>query len=422
MSTSSIKYQPEACDILQHLFKKKRINDRTIHFAATFSEHLNLECLKKSVDLSAGAFPLIRCGFQENSGKPYWKDKGYTSDDMVKLIETKDVNSAVWEFLLMEADEINGPQLKIGIIRSNQTDTLCVTINHMICDAAGCKDYLYWLSSIYTKAGKDPNYRPESLTGRRNLGQIMKTFSWAERVRIFAGSNDMKKHDEARFDFEGDLNNPFIELRTVPREKFRRLKDDAKALGATINDVLLTAYIRSLNQYFGHSIALPCSVDLRKYLPGRKAGSICNLVTNLKCDIGPDIGAAFDITLEKVKQEMNRQKTDIRCMKSIWLMEAGFGILPYRIMEKIIDWAFVNPPIAFTNLGILNKEKLEFGENKMTGAFMTGSVKYIPYFQIAVSTFDDVMTLSANLYGTQADRNKISHFLDGMILELYAAI
>lgn len=422
MSTSCVTYHAEACDILQHLFRKKRINDRTIHFAATFLEHLDLECLKKSVDLSADAFPLIRCGFQETNGRPCWKDRDYTSDHMVKLIETKDVNSSMWEFLRMDADEINGPQLKIGIIRSDQADTLCVTINHMICDAAGCKDYLYWLSSIYTKMGKDPDYRPEPLTGKRNLGQIMKTFSWAERLRIFSGSNDMKKHDAARFDFEGDLNNPFIEMRTVPREKFRRLKEDAKALGATINDTVLTAYIRSLNQYFGHSIALPCSVDLRKYLPGRKAGSICNLVTNLNCDIGPDIGASFDATLKKVKLEMSRQKADIRCMKSIWLMETGFGILPYRTMEKAIDWAFANPPIALTNLGILDKEKLRFGEHKMTDTFMTGSIKYIPYFQIAVSTFDDMMTLSVNLYGTQTDRKKISHFLDGMISELYAAI
>lgn len=76
MSTSCVTYHAEACDILQHLFRKKRINDRTIHFAATFLEHLDLECLKKSVDLSADAFPLIRCGFQETDGRPCWKDRG----------------------------------------------------------------------------------------------------------------------------------------------------------------------------------------------------------------------------------------------------------------------------------------------------------------------------------------------------------
>ena len=422
MSKSLVKYHAEAWDILQHLFKEKSINDRTIHFAATFSGSLDLECLKKSVDLSADAFPMIRCGFPEHGGRPYWEDKGYTSDDMVEFLETKDVAASVWKTLRKEADETNGPQVKITVIRDGKTDTLCVTINHMICDAAGFKEYLSFLSSIYTGVEKDPKYRPVPLTGNRDLRQVVKTFSWSDRIKIFTGSNDMTKPDTAKFDFEGDLNRPFIEMKTVPREKVRLLKDYAKLHGATVNDVLLTAYIRTLYQHLGRVVAVPCAVDLRKYLPNRKAGSICNLVTNLKCDIGDDIGVSFDCTLEKVKEKMAQQKADIISLKSILLMEVAFRVIPYRIMGKAVDPFFSNPPIALTNLGILDKEKLAFGETKMTGAFMTSSIKYAPYFQIAVSTFDNVMALSANLYGTQADRNKISSFLTAVISELYGAV
>lgn len=336
--------------------------------------------------------------------------------------QERDVDAAVWKTLQKEADEINGPQVKITIIRNGKTDTLCVTINHMICDAAGFKDYLYLLSSIYTGVEKDPGYCPVPLTGKRNLRQIMKTFSWFDRLKIFTGNNDMTKPDTAKFDFEGDLKHPFIEMKTIPREKVRQLKDYAKLRGATVNDVLLTAYIRTLYQQFGRVVAVPCAVDLRKYLPNRKAGSICNLVTNLTCDIGADIGTSFDRTLEKVKERMDQQKADIVSLKSILLMEAAFRVIPYRIMGKAVDPFFSNPPIAFTNLGILDKGKLTFGTAKMTGAWMTSSIKYVPYFQIAVSTFDDVMALSANLYGTQADRDKISSFLTEMVSELYGAV
>lgn len=422
MSKSPVKYRAEACDILQHLFKEKSINDRTIRFAATFSENLNMECLKKSVDLSADAFPLIRCGFREHNGRPCWEDKGYTSDDMVEFIEVEDAEANVWQYLRKEADEKNGPQVKIGIIRSGKTDTLCVTVNHMLCDAAGFKDYLYLLSSIYTGVEKDPDYRPVSIMGRRDLFQVVKNFSWLDRIKIFTGKNDLTKPDTAKFDFEGDPSRPFTEMKTVPREKVRLLKDYAKLRGATVNDVLLTAYIRTLYQYFGRVVAVPCAVDLRKYLPNRKAGSICNLVTNLKCDIGSDIGASFDRTLEKVKEKMDRQKADITSLKSILLMEAAFRVIPYRIMGKAVDPFFSNPPIAFTNLGVLDKGKLTFGKTKMADAFMTSSIKYVPYFQIAVSTFDDVMALSSNLYGSQSDKNIISDFLTSVVSELHGAV
>jgi len=146
--------------------------------------------------------------------------------------------------------------------------------NELLCDAAGFKDYLYLLSSLYTGVEKGPDYRPISRMGKQNLFQVVKNFSWLDRIKIFTRKNDLTKPDTAKFDFEGDLNHPFTELKTVPREKVRLLKDYAKLRGATVNDVLLTAYIRTLYQYFGRVVAVPRVVDLRKYPPNRKAGSI----------------------------------------------------------------------------------------------------------------------------------------------------
>ncbi|WP_318066929.1 hypothetical protein [Clostridium boliviensis] len=45
-------------------------------------------------------------------------------------------------------------------------------------------------------------------------------------------------------------------------------------------------------------------------------------------------------------------------------------------------------------------------------------MKYSPYFQLAVSTFDNKPVLSVNLLGSENDRVKISSFLDKVVLEL----
>ncbi|MNP48789.1 hypothetical protein D3C76_1429300 [compost metagenome] len=84
----------------------------------------------------------------------------------------------------------------------------------------------------------------------------------------------------------------------------------------------------------------------------------------------------------------------------------------------IIKKKFTNPLIAFTNIGILDKTRLKFGKVEITKAYMTGSIKYSPYFQLAISTFDNQAILSVNLYGTQSDRNTISFFLDKLVQEL----
>ena len=148
-------YHVEAWDILQNLFKVKKINNHVLHFAAEFSSELDFECIKKAVGLLSGGFPLICCGYAENGcRRPVWVDKGYQPEDIASLIETEDSAESTRKFLCQEIDQKNGPQMKIGVIRSENTDTLCIIINHMLCDAAGFKDVLYTLSSIYTHLEK----------------------------------------------------------------------------------------------------------------------------------------------------------------------------------------------------------------------------------------------------------------------------
>lgn len=88
------------------------------------------------------------------------------------------------------------------------------------------------------------------------------------------------------------------------------------------------------------------------------------------------------------------------------------------MVRNIVKEKFANPFIAFTNIGILDKKRLAFGNVEITKAYMTGSIKYSPYFQLAISTFDDQAVFSVNLYGTQSDRNTISIFLEKLVEEL----
>ena len=50
--------------------------------------------------------------------------------------------------------------------------------------------------------------------------------------------------------------------------------------------------------------------------------------------------------------------------------------------------------------------------------YLTGAIKQVPYFQIAVSTYEGVCTISSNLYGTENDKKNIEQFLFDMRKEL----
>lgn len=417
----SISFQAEAWDILQYLFEVKKINDHTLHFAAEFSGKIDVEKLKTAVNISADVFPLIVCRFTESEGRPFWRDGGYTADEIVTCSVTDKTEKSVNDFICTRVEAFNGPQVKIRVIRNGNNDTLVVLMNHMLCDAAGFKDYLYLLSDIYSNLEENPDYCPDTF-GSRRICQLLKSFSVHDKMKILFSKNNMCIHDPTAFELIGDPETPFIEQRKIPHDMFCSLKKYVNQHDATVNDLFLSAYIRSLYKIFGHAVVIPCTVDLRKYLPSRKAEGICNLCTNLSCDIGQEIGQAFDQTLDKVKRAMDQEKASTSCLKSITLLEKVFDTLPYKTAKKIVDKSFSNAPIAFTNIGVLDKSRLTFGRAKINQAYMTGSIKYAPYFQLAVSTFDDQATLSVNLYGAQSDRNKVSRFLDGIVHELQSAV
>jgi NRPS condensation-like uncharacterized protein len=103
-----LRFPAEAWDILQSLFKEQKINDHTLHFAASFSGKLDLDLLKNSVSLSADAFPLIRCRFNNTGRRPYWEEIRYSTDEMVSFSETGNAAKNIDKFLGIALDETIG--------------------------------------------------------------------------------------------------------------------------------------------------------------------------------------------------------------------------------------------------------------------------------------------------------------------------
>jgi len=203
-----------------------------------------------------------------------------------------------------------------------------------------------------------------------------------------------------------------VVIRKILPERFLFIKAYAKENKATLNDVLLAAYIRSLHKALKiNHISLPCPIDLRRYLPNKRSEGICNLTSNIICDIGSDIGDTYKETLLKVRESMNAEKDSFSCLNGPFMLEMLFSMLPYKKAKQIVSKIFNNPPIAMTNIGIIHKNNLMFDGLNIKDTFISGSIKYKPYFQIAITTFDNKITLSVNFCGTENDRIKIIEFL-----------
>ena len=59
--------------------------------------------------------------------------------------------------------------------------------------------------------------------------------------------------------------------------------------------------------------------------------------------------------------------------------------------------------IAYTNLAIIDRRKLDFGAGEIANCFITGGFRQMPRYQIAVSSFAGALTLAANVIGTPVE-------------------
>lgn len=415
-----MRYKSVVWDTMQQMFIK--FNDHVLHSVIWFDSHIDEDCLKKAVSISANSFPIIKSRFVQDSSVrvPYWEECGFSADDMVKLVETDDIERKINKLIVYKIDEHKGPQLRVWIIRGRENDALCTVLNHMTADAGGFREYLYLLSSIYSALKENPDYVCSRKMGSRNMRQIFKRFSLKDRLKILTTSAQLSKYDNgSSIDFEGDNSNPFIVRHKISRDKFLFMKDFSKKNGGTVNDALLAVYVRALFKVFNMKrVPLPCPVDLRKYLPGKKTEGIANYISNMICDVECSSSDSFKDTLLKVKKCMDKEKDSFSCLNGPFMLQMAYDVLPYNLFKKTVYKSFSNPPLAMTNIGVIDKKKLVFKGMNVTDAFISGSIKFKPYFQIAVTTFDNEVTLTVNFHGTQNDKKKIENFLDAFEMQM----
>jgi NRPS condensation-like uncharacterized protein len=426
--TTYKKYKAEPLDVMQYFYGS--VHEPFIHGFIQVKDHIDVLILKRAVTLSLKAAPVLGCCFVESAWHPYWKAGGFTGEDIVKVcnieerpmknVKELDEEKIINRLLATPLDIYKGPQLKINLFKGKDNDTICVIINHMVTDGVGFKEYMYMLCNLYSKLEKNIDYNPTLKAYPRSTGLIFQNFSTAEKLQIIFSKYDYSKQKQQSGVFlEGDKNNPLFITHNIAREEFTGIKSYVKKQGITVNDMLLTAYARLLYKKAGmERCIIPCPVNLRKYLSDHQKHGISNFISYYYCDINIKETDSFRDTLSLVASQMTRQKESLNSLKSIIMLETAFHFIPFFVLKKYFLKSFAVPMFSLTNFGVLDKNLLKFGKNEISEVYLTATIKYVPYNQIVITTYDDSCTLSCNLYGTLNDKVWIKDFLRGMEEEI----
>ena len=416
-----MSYTAEVFDQIQLLFGINGFNDHQLHCVLRFDRLPDSEALKQAVLLSIEAIPILGARYMQGA-RPLWTS--LDPQDFGRAFVLAQTEIEFEDFLVSPVDESLGPQVRFCLLNSSPF-AIAFKMNHMVCDAADFKQYIYFLCSIYSRLLTEPSYRPSAITGDRSMRGVLKRFGLGVKLKsLFQQSKENNLTGSVRFPLsENEAERPFILTRKLVRERTAALKAYGKANRATLNDLLLTAYYRALFQRLGLSpgtaLQLPIMIDMRRYLD--KSGR-CTALTNLSSTVltqleyRPDEN--FEATLRRVKAIMDQKKGSNLGLNGFIKLDMIYRILGDRIANRLLRSVLKNPLICMTNVGILDADQISFGDLHPQDAFLCGSIKYKPYFQLALSSYDGELILSVNLSGSASDQVRIQSFFDELEAEL----
>jgi NRPS condensation-like uncharacterized protein len=402
-----------------------------------FDGHLDFNKLSRAVRLSVDAQPIFGCRFIE-SDPPYWKRLNDIDNiTFCSLEETGNSEEAVQRFIESPLDMDNDPMVKLKLIRAEQYDTLCVKINHTCCDAAGVKEYIQLLSGIYCSIDQENNaYLPKPrIGGRKDQERLFSTLGIKNPE---AGWNPLLEIPKTMWTFplkQSSMDAARFQVCRLSQEQLQLIYTFGKARGATVNDLILTAYYRAMfdisHSLYGVPMEIASTIDLRRYLPDQKTEAIRNLSGGFNTRIARVKDEPFEGTLSRVMHLMNKIKSGRPGLKNAMGAECVEKMNFPKIVAYFKGTSLVSDIASqysasgsdmcfpgLSNVGFISKSLIKFGENVVTGAYIVPPAVRAPGFLILPCTYNGVLTLTIGYYKDSIRRKDVVGLLNKIKDEL----
>ncbi|WP_124067164.1 VTT domain-containing protein [Clostridium sp. E02] len=368
-----------------------------------FDRRIDIERLKYAVQQTLSTVPQILCSYDLKKGK--WVDRGHTIEDLFVDNNSDFGDDWCWN-LLTET------QLKIHVCHKEIHDILTIGISHILCDGAGFTQYLYLLANYYNN-----NDSQKDILNQRDLKPILEKINIKTSLCKVISYGEVK---ELPFDKSGNI--PYCLIKTIEKQEFLAIQRKTKALNCTVNDLLLTAYARTIVKFLKtESITLNCPINLRRF--GKRelqeeALTIANMTGIYKLHIIIKPSECFETTLLKIHSQMEQLKFNNSCFNGIPLLHFLYNKVPIFILNIFGKKLYKIFPISFTNFGVIDCNKLVFDGTKLNKCFLTGTYRISPDFQVSVSTYQNTCTLNCNLIGSEYRKKMGLDLLEKIKIEI----
>lgn len=405
-------------------FMCRRYMDRIARFRLDYDFVPDEVALKKALTALYEASPVFHSRFVNNPINPYWLVSEYKIEDSLTFEESDDIGKSAYDFLVKGIDLKDSTQMKIAVFHKDGKSAVCFRWNHMLMDGGGYKQFVRDLFRAYGEIVQTGKCTNSFLTDSRAYTEVYADFDKDKKKQAKLQILGNSAHEKKTLPFtkkSGKERNILI-FKKIDAEIFNSAAAKGKALGATANDVLVAAYIRSAYRLIGcdknEKISVSCAVDLRRHMKNPDRIGYTNHTTFMPCTV-EGTGDSMADTVKAVAECNRKNKADpFIGLHGLPLLNFAYHAMTYIQAEPTVALFYANANLALSNVGKVDKKLFSLGGNEPTDAFVAGGAKVKPCAAVNALTLEGRLTLSMTIQGTDEDKAMVERFFEGMEEEL----
>ncbi len=305
-------------------------------------------------------------------------------------------------------------------------------MHHQAADAGAVKELGYRLAGIYRALADQWEFVPTPRLGSRSLRQVYRPlmpgalFGLLRRMgRDLMDGMLPLKHLQLPMGRRMEGVPRFARLH-LPAERMARLR--AQWPEATINDLICAAVFRALARVScwnrRDTLRIWGTVDLRRYLPERRADGLCNLSGFMYLNLGRELGERYGDTVTRVKRTTDRIKglwPGLGYPVGSWMAFAPtpMGLIELQaslVRRAMLPWM---PPVL-TNMGPIDHGRLDFGAPPLRAAHLIVPTSHPPGLIMGLSGYRGSITFSAGHFPSALPSERLAALLEAIDEELPA--
>ena len=216
-----------------------------------------------------------------------------------------------------------------------------------------------------------------------------------------------------------------VTSKVISAQLMSAARKKAKAVGATANDLLVTAFYRAYAAMDGVDAAAPMSIssmmDLRRHCVDGESEGLCNMSGSFMTVLENGCTGSFADTLAAVAEQTTKVKENpLAGLEGMPIVHALARNMPMGILLELMGKIYGSAPVGVTNLGNLKCVDFALGGIVPNGGIFGGPLKKKPGMQISVISFDGECVLAVAVQCSDEDVAVLQKTLDDMVAEITA--